>query len=66
VATPRDQEKARDIISRECEASILRRFPSQWLDETLGAIADAARKGDRDARTAKKLLTDGRFKKPRA
>ena len=66
MATPPNQEKARDIIARECEAGILREFPSQWLDETLQAIVDAARKGDRTARKAKKLLIDRRFKKPRA
>ncbi len=66
MANPPDQETARDIIARECEAGILREFPSQWLDQPLAAIVDAARQGDATARNAKKLLTDRRFKKPRA
>jgi hypothetical protein len=66
MATARDQQKARDIISRECEATILREFPSQWLDQTLESIIDAAKQGDRTAQKAKKLLVDRRFKKPRA
>jgi len=57
---------SRDIIARECEASVLREFPSQWLDQPLEAIIEAARKGDLTARKAKKLLTDRRFKKPGA
>lgn len=66
MLTPRQKQKARDIIARECDASILREFPAQWLNHTLEAIVKAAQQGDRTARKAKKLLTDGRFKKPRA
>jgi hypothetical protein len=66
VATARDKQVARDIIARECEATILREFPAQWLNHTLEAIVKAARQGDRTAQKAKKLLNDGRFKKPRA
>ena len=63
MPTPRDQEKARDIIAQECEAGILREFPSQWLDQTLDAINQAAKQGSRSAQKAKKLLNDQRFKK---
>jgi hypothetical protein len=63
VATPREKKTAREVIAEECAASILREFPSQWLDETLEAIAKAAQAGDKSAQKAKKLLTDQRFKK---
>ena len=59
----REQQKARDIIARECDAGILREFPSQFLDRTVEEINQAARGGDRLARKAKKLLNDLRFKK---
>jgi hypothetical protein len=51
------------VIAEECEASINREFPAQWLDKTLDEIVQAARKRDRSARKALKLLTDHRFKK---
>jgi hypothetical protein len=38
-------------------------FPEEWLNKTLEQIMEAARKGDSAAKTAKKLLTDLRFKK---
>ena len=60
---PRDQKKASRVISEECEAGILREFPSQWLDKTLEEIRKAGRTGDRSARKALKLLNDRRFKK---
>jgi len=63
VSQPRETQKARDIIAQECEAGVLRVFPSQWLDHTLEQIKQAAAKGDKSARTAKKLLGDQRFKK---
>src|SRR5947209_2391628 len=63
VATPREKKKAKAIISEDCEAGVLREFPSQWLDKTLEEITEAAKEGDKSAKKAKKLLTDKRFKK---
>jgi hypothetical protein len=53
---------ARQLIAANKRASILRVFPSQWLDRTLDEIDAAARAGDRTAQTAK-LLTEKRFNK---
>lgn len=55
-------EEASDFISRCCKGTILRRFPGQYLNKTLLEIS-LARRLDRDARTAYKLLNDGRFRK---
>jgi hypothetical protein len=63
VAAPRDQKTAREVVAEECAGSILREFPSQWLDKSLAEIAKAAQAGDKSAQKAKKLLTDQRFKK---
>jgi hypothetical protein len=63
VATPREKKTAREVISEECAGTILREFPSQWMDQTLEAIGNAAKAGDKSAQKAKKLLTDQRFKK---
>jgi len=59
----RDEKTASEIIAEECEAGILREFPSQWMDKKLTDISHAAKKGDRSAIKAKKLLNDRRFKK---
>jgi hypothetical protein len=63
MADARGQKKAIDIIAEECEGSIHREFPSQWLDKTLDEIARAAKQRDKSARKALKLLNDQRFKK---
>jgi hypothetical protein len=55
--------KATDIISKECRGSVRKEFPGEMLDKTLEQIYNLARSGDRAARTAKKLLTESRFKK---
>ncbi|SAL69067.1 hypothetical protein AWB70_06858 [Caballeronia cordobensis] len=52
-----------DIISTECKGSVLREFPSQYLDSTYNEIQGDAREGVKDARKALKLLNDNRFKK---
>ena len=64
MAKPRGQKTAAEIVAEECEAGILREFPSQWLVKTLDEIREAAKQGDRAARKAFKLLNDRRFKKP--
>jgi hypothetical protein len=52
---------AEDYIKRCRKASILREFPSEYLDRTLAIIkTDRTTKG----RKAWKLLTDSRFAKP--
>lgn len=55
--------KATDIISKECKSSIRKVFPGEMLDIALEEIIELANSGDRAAKTAKKLLTDLRFKK---
>ena len=59
----REQKTAASIIAEECDASILREFPSQWYQRTLDDIRQAGKQGDRTARKALKLLNDHRFKK---
>ena len=54
---------ADEAITSFKEASIRRVFPGQFLHTTLAEIEDAARRGDRAARTALKLLLDKRFDK---
>jgi hypothetical protein len=54
---------ADEIISAERKGSIRREFPGEMLGKTQAEIDALARAGDRAARTARKLLTDSRFKK---
>ncbi len=63
MATPREKKKAADVIAEECQGKVLRQFPAEWLQKTLEEIHKAADKGDKSAKTAKKLLNDHRFKK---
>jgi hypothetical protein len=63
MADDRLRVKAIDIIGQECQGSILREFPSQWLQHTLGEILEAATQGDRSVKKAWKLLQSRRFKK---
>ncbi len=63
MATDRLKKKARDVIGEECKGTILREFPSEWLEATLAEIDKAAKRGERSARKAWKLLSSGRFKK---
>ena len=59
----RGQQTAGEIISKEKKGAINREFPSQWRDATLDEIDKAAKKGDKSAQKAKKLLNDKRFDK---
>jgi len=52
-----------DVIAAECKGSVLREFPSQYLNTTLDTIQSDARDGVKEARKALKLLNDNRFKK---
>jgi hypothetical protein len=52
-----------EIISRFKKGSIRSVFPSEYLHTTLAEIRRLAASGDRAAKTALKLLTDGRFNK---
>jgi hypothetical protein len=63
MARARLQKTAREVLAQECIGKILRVFPSQWLNQTLAEILQAAQKGDKSAQTAWKLLNDSRFKK---
>lgn len=54
---------AQEIISEDKKGSINQEFPGEWLDKTLEKIEEAAKKGDANARKAKKLLNDKRFNK---
>jgi hypothetical protein len=63
VADDRGNMYACDIISAECKGSVLREFPSQYLNSTLNEIQGDAQGGMKDARKALKLLSDNRFKK---
>ena len=56
-------DTARDIINKKKKGSILREFPSEYLDKTLNQIEGDAKKGKKNAKKAKKLLTDKRFDK---
>lgn len=53
---------ANQFISNCCKGSIRQRFPGQFFTTTLEFI-DTARAINRDAKTAFKLLNDGRFRK---
>jgi hypothetical protein len=53
---------AQDIISKDRKGSINKVFPDQFRNKTLREIENAART-DKAAKTALKLLRDGRFKK---
>ena len=54
---------ATEYISKYLKGGINRVFPGQFNGATIKEIQEAAAAGNRDARTALKLLTDGRFKK---
>jgi len=56
-------ETADQYISKNRKAGIRAKFPGQYLDKTLNEIEKDAKAGNSDAKTAKKLLTDGRWKK---
>ncbi|MED0670110.1 hypothetical protein P4S95_07725 [Aneurinibacillus aneurinilyticus] len=63
VASWLKSDTARDIIAKKKKGSILREFPSEYLDKTLNEIEKDAKKGVPNAKKAKKLLTDKRFDK---
>ena len=57
------RSKAGDWIAKKCKGSINREFPDQFRSDTLEAIKNAARAGDKAAKKAWKLLNDSRFQK---
>ena len=63
VVNKDDDRTANEIISQDKKASIRNMFPKELLDKTLKEIEDLAKKGNRIAKTAKKLLTDNDFNK---
>jgi RHS repeat-associated protein len=64
AAIDRLETSAADIIARELKGSVMREFPGQLRHKTLAEIIKGAQSGDRACKTAHKLLTDLRFKKP--
>ena len=56
-------ETADQYISKNRKGTIRREFPTEYLDKTLNEIEKDAKAGNAAAKKAKKLLTDGRFKK---
>ncbi len=62
-AVKRFLTKAKDIIANECKGSINKKFPSEMLDKTLQEIFELAKRGNKAAQTAKKLLQSGKYKK---
>lgn len=52
-----------DELLKTKKGSIRREFPSEWLNRRWSELERAARAGDKKARKARKLLTDGRFDK---
>jgi hypothetical protein len=58
-----DELTAEEYISQYLKGGINSVFPGQFRDSTIKVIEAAAKNGDRAAKTALKLLTDGRFKK---
>lgn len=62
MASNNDKNKtAKDIISDKKKAAIHREFPGEYLDKTLPEIERDAKQGVKNAKKAKKLLTDNRF-----
>jgi hypothetical protein len=56
-------QTCQEFIAENCQASILRIFPGQFLHVPLDQVLEAAKAGDAAARTAKKLLFENRFRK---
>ncbi|MDQ0815666.1 hypothetical protein QF033_000244 [Bacillus pumilus] len=54
---------ANEFISKNRKGKIRGEFPTEYLNKTIDQINKDAKKGIKKARTAKKLLTDNRFKK---
>lgn len=54
---------AEQVIAKELRGSVLREFPGQLRNKTIAEIFQGARADDKACQTARKLLTDGRFKK---
>jgi len=54
---------AGEIIGQEKKGAINREFPEEWREATEEEIEKAAKRGDKSAQKAKKLLKDKRFDK---
>ena len=63
ITQAKGHQTAGDIISREKKGAINREFPAEWKDATLNEIDKEAKKGNKSAQKAKKLLKDKRFDK---
>ena len=62
-AIDRLMSKGGDIVAKECKGYINRQFPGTMREKTLQEIWKLAVKGNKDARTAKKLLSRQKYKK---
>ena len=58
----RDDPLIEELL-RAKKGSIWREFPREWAKRRWSELEHAARAGDKKARKARKLLTDGRFDK---
>ncbi len=52
-----DETKVQDFVARMCKGRIYEVLPGQLLDEKIGDLVRAAKRGDADARTCLKLLS---------
>ncbi|GMU68635.1 MAG: hypothetical protein AMXMBFR37_09670 [Steroidobacteraceae bacterium] len=57
------ESRAADVIAKELKGSVNREFPTHLRDKSVAEIYRLAREGDSAAQTARKLLTESRFKK---
>jgi hypothetical protein len=53
-----------DFIAANCKASILRVFPGEYPTQSLQDVINAAKRGDRAAQSARKLLFNNEYRKP--
>jgi len=58
-----DTRTAQQIIADDKKAGISRQFPGEWREATFEEIDRAAKAGNKSARKARKLLTDGEYDK---
>ncbi len=63
AAIARLNSTAQQIIANELKGSVRKVFPSEMLGKSLAEIIRLAKDGNSAAQTARKLLTDRRFRK---
>jgi hypothetical protein len=55
--------KAIEIIAKELKGSVKSEFPEEMLQETLKQITKMAAQGHKAAQTARKILTQSKYRK---